>query len=128
MALEPRDSKGIHQFVLSPPWRCHICDERWQARAKCRRLAQKGPDQMIDPAPPSNWYGALHGRALGWQTYFALVALGLLALSRLKIAGIRRCIRTDGPMQSFKRIETDGSVPKATSSPSIQEVAITVEV
>lgn len=127
MALEPRDSKGIHLFVFFLQ-RCHICDERWQARAKCGRLAQKGPDQTIDPVPPCNWYGALHGRAPGWQTYLALAALGLLALSRTEIVGIRRCNRTDGLIRSFKRIETDGSVPKAASTPSIQELAITVEV
>lgn len=100
----------------------------WQARAKSRRLAQKGPDQTIDPAPPCNWYGALHARAPAWKTYLTLAALGFLALSRTKIAGIRWCVRSDGPMRLFKRIETDDSVPKAALSPSKRELAITVEV
>ncbi|KFZ10185.1 hypothetical protein V502_08274 [Pseudogymnoascus sp. VKM F-4520 (FW-2644)] len=98
-----------------------------QASAKSRRLAQKGPDQKIDPAPPCIWYGALHARAPAWETYLTLAALGFLALSRTKIAGIRWCVRSDVPMRLFKQIETDDSVPKAALSPSKRELGITVE-
>lgn len=99
----------------------------WQARPSPVRLAQKGPDQTIDPAPPCNWFGALHDCAPASKTYLTLAALGFLALSRTKIAGIRWCVRSDGLMGMFKRIETEDSVPKAALSPSIQELALTTE-